>query len=201
MFRKLVLGTCVVAASGIIAAPVQAGDMIFRIGAHNVAPKSDNHPVVNVDSATMLTFNLTYMLNSNWGVELLAAAPFKHDINLNTGGKVGEASHLPPTLSIQYHFLPDAKFRPYAGVGLNFTNFFHEKTTGALAGTALSLDNSFGPAVQVGADISVSDTWFVNVDVRWFDIDTDARLGGASIGTVNVDPLAFGLSVGRKFSW
>ena len=30
----------------------------------------------------------------------------------------------PPTVSLQYHFLPDAKFQPYAGFGVNYTHFF-----------------------------------------------------------------------------
>lgn len=184
-----------------VAAPTQAADWLLRVGAHNVGPKSDNHAVVNVDDGTMLTFNVTYLFNENWGLEVLAALPFSHDINLNTGGRVAETKHLPPTVSVQYHFLPNAKFRPYVGVGLNYTNFFDEKTTGALAGTALSLDNSFGAAAQLGADIAINDDWFFNVDVRWMDIDSDARLGGASIGSVAIDPIAFGVSFGRKFSW
>lgn len=65
-----------------------AGDWIWRIGIHNVRPKSDNNDTVNVDAAATLTFNGTYMLAPRWGVELLAALPFDHDINLNGGGKV-----------------------------------------------------------------------------------------------------------------
>jgi outer membrane protein len=105
-----------------------AGDWIFRVGVHSVRPKSNNHDLVNVDAAEMLTFNATYMLAPNWGVEVLAALPFQHDINLNGGGKVGETKHLPPTASVQYHFLPDGKVRPYVGAGLNYTMFFKEKT-------------------------------------------------------------------------
>ncbi len=192
-------GLAVVALCAAATAP--AADWLFRIGAHNVSPKSDNHPVVNVDSGASLTFNFTYMVNDNVGVELLAAAPFKHDINLNGGGRVGDTKHLPPTLSLQYHFLPEARFRPYVGAGLNYTLFFSENTTGALAGSRLELDPSFGLAAQLGADIQLTDTWFMNVDLRWFDIDTDAQLDGADIGTVEIDPYAIGISFGRKFSW
>lgn len=172
---------------------------ILRFGAHDVAPKSDNHAVVNVDEAKMLTFSLTRMLNEHWGVEVLAALPFKHDINLNTGGKVADVKHLPPTFSMQYHFAPEAKFRPYVGAGLNATIFFSEHTTGALSGQDLSLGTSFGPAAQLGLDFDLTDTWFLNADVRWIDIDTKAKLGGASLGDVAIDPITFGLSVGRNF--
>src|SRR5690606_18520805 len=113
--------------------------------------------------------------------------------------KVGETKHLPPTVSLQYHFAPAAKFRPYVGVGVNYTLFFSEDTQGALAGSKLELDPSFGLAAQLGADIALNDDWFVNLDLRWVDIDTDATLDGASLGSVAIDPVVFGLSIGRRF--
>jgi outer membrane protein len=172
---------------------------IFRIGVHDVDPKSNNSDIVNVDAAQMLTFDLTRMLDEHWGVELLAALPFQHDVKLNAGGKVADVRHLPPTVSVQYHFSPDAKFRPYVGTGLNATIFFSEDTTGALAGHDLSLGTSFGVAAQGGFDLDISDDWFLNADLRWLDIDTKAKLDGANIGTVAIDPLTFGISVGRRF--
>jgi outer membrane protein len=174
-------------------------DWIVRVGVHHVAPKSDNHPAVNVDAAQMLTFNLTRKLNERWAVELLAALPFEHDVNLNGGGKVADVKHLPPTLSLQYHFAPNAHVRPYVGAGINATLFFSEHTSGALAGTDLGLDTSFGPAAQLGVDIDLGDTWFLNVDARWMDIDTKATLDGVSLGTVQIDPYAVGVSIGRHF--
>jgi outer membrane protein len=181
------------------AGAANGSDWIVRVGGHYVDPKSDNHEVVSVDSGQSLTFNVTYMFKTNWGVELLAAWPFCHDITLNAdGSKVAETKHLPPTLSLQYHFLPDGRIRPYVGAGLNATLFFDEKTTGALEGTDLSLDDSFGAAAQIGVDFALSDDWMLNLDARWIDIDTDARLDGVGIGSVAIDPYAFGLSIGRK---
>jgi outer membrane protein len=155
---------------------------------------------VSVDSGQSLTFTATYMLSPHLGVELLAAWPFSHDITLNAdGSKVAETKHLPPTLSLQYHFLPDGRIRPYVGAGLNATIFFDEKTTGALEGANLSLDDSFGAAAQLGVDFALSGDWMLNVDARWIDIDTDARLDGVGIGSVAIDPYAFGISIGRRF--
>jgi len=177
-----------------------ASEWLVRVGAHSVNPKSDNHSVVNVDDGQMLTFDVTYLYTDNWGVEVLAALPFSHDIRLNANdAKVGDTKHLPPTVSLQYHFAPGAKFRPYVGVGVNYTLFFSEDTQGALAGSKLELDPSFGLAAQLGADIALNDDWFVNLDLRWVDIDTDATLDGASLGSVEIDPVVFGLSIGRRF--
>jgi outer membrane protein len=182
------------------AGAADASDWIVRVGGHYVDPKSDNHEVVSVDSGQSLTFTATYMLSPHLGVELLAAWPFSHDITLNAdGSKVAETKHLPPTLSLQYHFLPDGRIRPYVGAGLNATIFFDEKTTGALEGANLSLDDSFGAAAQLGVDFALSGDWMLNVDARWIDIDTDARLDGVGIGSVAIDPYAFGISIGRRF--
>lgn len=93
------------------------------------------------------------MATSSIGIELLAAWPFQHDINgageLAGVGRLGETKHLPPTLSVQYHFMSQSVFRPYVGVDLNYTTFFSEKTTatldGALGGpSSLSIRDSMG---------------------------------------------------------
>ena len=199
---KKITATAVATLGLAIAAAAQAAEpspWVFRLGVHDVDPKSNNSDIVSVDSARMLTFNLTRMVDEHWGVEVLAALPFQHDIRLNTGGKVAEVKHLPPTVSVQYHFSPGAKFRPYVGAGLNATLFFDEKTSGALDGHKLSLGTSFGAAAQAGMDFDITDTWFLNADVRWIDIDTKAKLDGASLGNVAIDPLTFGISVGRRF--
>jgi len=193
------VATAVALALASLAHAAEPTSWVLRVGAHDVDPKSKNSDLVSVDSARTLTFNLTRMLDEHWGVEVLAALPFQHDIRLNTGGKVADVKQLPPTVSVQYHFAPNAKFRPYVGAGLNATLFFSEHTTGALAGHYLSLGTSFGAAAQAGMDLDITDTWFLNADVRWMDIDTKAKLDGARLGDVAIDPLAFGISVGRRF--
>ena len=192
-----------------LAVPAQAyeaGDWLFRVGVTSVDPKSDNldldpaaaGSMIEVDSGTTLTFNGTYFFSPNWGLEVLAALPFNHDIELD-GTKVGETDHLPPTVSIQYHFAPDAAFQPYVGAGLNATIFFSEDTAGPLAGADLDLDTSFGLAAQVGADFMLNEKWLLNIDVRWIDIDTEAKLDGATLGDVEIDPWVYGINVGYKF--
>lgn len=179
-------------------ASAEQSQWLVRAGAHNILPQSDNGDVVEVDNDTMVTFNVTYFATENWAVELLAALPFKHDIELIGGGKVADTKHLPPTLSVQYHFLPDRSIRPYVGAGVNYTIFFEEGTTGPLAGSRLSLDNSVGLALQMGVDFDINDRWFTNLDVRYIDIDTKAKLNGSSIGTVDIDPWLVGLNLGVR---
>lgn len=183
------------------AVAVEKGDWLWRFGASNVDPKSDNHDVVSVDSAASFTTNVAWMMSDHFSVEILAAYPFEHDITLNgsNGTKVASTKHLPPTVSVQYHFMPDRTFKPYIGAGINYTTFFSTKTTGPLAGTDLDLDDSFGLAAEIGADIILNDTWFLNASFRYIDIETDAKLDGAKLGTVKIDPYVYGFHVGMRF--
>ena len=177
----------------------EPGDWLVRAGASVVDPKSDNSDIVSVDSATSFTFNFTYMMTDIWGVELFAAYPFEHDISLLDGTKVATTKQLPPTVSIQYHFMPTSKFQPYIGVGINYTNFFSEKTMGPLEGTNLSLGDSWGFAGQIGFDVMIGENWFLNVDGRYMNIETKAKLDGTSLGTVKIDPMVYGASIGFRF--
>lgn len=188
----------------LIAMPAQAyekGDWLVRIGAGSVGPKSSNSSVVSVDDGASLVFNGTYFFSPNVALEVLAAAPFSHDIKLLAdGSKVGETKHLPPTVSLQYHFDTQSAFHPYVGAGLNYTLFFSEETTGALAGTSLELDPSFGLAAQIGADFDISDKMFVNFDVRYIDIKTEASVSVVGLNfDVDVDPMVYSLTLGWKF--
>jgi outer membrane protein len=179
----------------------EKGDWLVRVGAGLIDPKSDNSDIVSVDSGAALVFNGTYFFTPNIAFEVLAATPFSHDIELKAdGSKVGEVKHLPPTFSLQYHFDTAGKFKPYVGAGLNYTLVFDEDTTGALAGTDLDVDDSFGFAAQLGTDIVISDTMFLNFDVRWADIDADVEISPVGLAfDVEIDPMVYSLALGWKF--
>ncbi len=184
---------------------VQTGDWLIRGGLGHVAPTGESVtvPVVGgkleADDSTNLAVNFTYMLSDNLGVELLGALPFKHDLMHNTLGKVGETKELPPTLILLYNFAPRSGVRPYAGIGLNYTTFFSEKTTGALAGTSLKLDDSFGLAVEAGVDVDLNKDWFFNASLWRLDIDTEADSSLLGKFDVAIDPWALFVGVGRRF--
>lgn len=209
VFRRtlLVAATALVVVFSSAANAYEKGDWLLRVGVGHVDPKSDNGDIASVDSGTALVFNGTYFFTPNVGFEILAATPFSHDIKaadnnpvgIPAGTKVGETKHLPPTFSLQYHFDTQSAFKPYVGAGVNYTLFFDEETTGPLAGTSLSLDDSFGLAAQLGADFDISDTMFVNFDVRWVDINTDAELDGAALEEVEIDPVVYSLTLGWRF--
>ncbi|MBD9478687.1 OmpW family outer membrane protein [Pseudoxanthomonas sp. PXM02] len=181
------------------------GDWTLGVGVHRVNPKSDNGTIaggtlpLEIDSDVKPTVTFEYFLRDNLGLEVLAALPFKHDISVKGVGKVGETKHLPPTVSLQYHFNSKGKVSPLLGVGLNYTTFFSEDTTGALEGAKLKLDDSWGLAAHAGLDFKVSERSAVRVDVRWADIDTKVEVEGAKLGTANIDPLVYGVAYVLKF--
>jgi len=201
LYRTLLVATATaVVALSPAANAYETGDWLLRVGVGNVDPKSDNGAIASVDSGTALVFNGTYFFTPNLGFEILAATPFSHDIKLvSDGTKVGEAKHLPPTFSLQYHFDTVSQFDPYVGLGLNYTLFFDEETTGPLSASSLKLDDSLGLATQIGADFAISEKMSLNFDVRWIDINTDAELDGALLEEVEIDPWVYSLTAVWKF--
>ncbi|HLU03598.1 MAG TPA: OmpW family outer membrane protein [Advenella sp.] len=200
------------------AAAHEAGDWIVKAGMTRVMPTSGNGTVgkgiaprgidLDVNDSTRPSFSLTYMATRHLGVELLAAAPFRHDIRGSAAdlggdlGRIGTTRHLPPTISVQWHFLPDARVQPYAGVGLNYTTFFHTKPTGALRDLGvekLKLSDSWGLAAQVGADVRINDSWFLNASIRYINIRTSVRLDGVKIGTAKINPWVATVGAGYRF--
>lgn len=192
--------------AAIISAPLamahEAGDMFVRGGLINVMPHEDDGTGLGLSVGNDLQIGLTatYMYTDNIGMELLAATPFTHDVNLAGAGKIGEASHLPPSLMVQYYFgQADSAVRPYVGAGLNYTVFFDEQTEGALTGVDLELDDSFGFAAQAGVDYNITNNLFINASVWYMDISTDVNLDGVNAGKLDIDPVSVMASVGYTF--
>ncbi|MFV9474195.1 OmpW/AlkL family protein [Advenella sp. RU8] len=220
-FTPKVVTGCLVAMGIFAATPVmahEAGDWLVKVGVTSVMPKSNNGTVgqglvpkgigLDVNSNMQPSFSLTYMATKNVGIELLAATPFSHKIYGDAPdlggdlGKIGKTKHLPPTLSVQWHFLPDSDVQPYVGVGLNYTKFFDTKPQGALKDLGfkkLKLEDSWGLAAQVGVDIRLSERWFMNADLRYIDIDSKVKLDGQRIGTAKIDPWVATVGVGYRF--
>ncbi|TLF48720.1 OmpW family protein [Halomonas urmiana] len=183
-----------------------AGDFFTRVGVAKVEPKSDNGEVdtalgkfeVDVQDDSAFAFTLGYRFTDKLGVELLAAEPFDHEIKLN-GANIAATDHLPPTLTVQYYPLggTDARIQPYAGIGVNYTIFSDEELD--VSGVDLELDDSWGAAGQVGVDLLIDDHWALNAAAWYLDIDTDATVGGADAGEVEIDPVVVMAGVSYRF--
>ncbi|ETI60244.1 membrane protein [Sphingobium sp. C100] len=217
--KPVLLGTAALAAA--LATPAQAkqGDLLIRLRGIVVAPNEKSGSVlpafpgekVSVDNGVAPEIDFTYMATDHVGFELIAATT-KHSASGRTGttgsiGKLASTWVLPPTLTAQYHFLPDAKIRPYVGAGVNYTLFYNESASsgleGAVGATKVHMSDSFGWAAQAGVDIDLTDKLFLNLDVKYIDIDTTARLSTTAAGVqkvrINLDPLVVGVGVGVRF--
>lgn len=213
-----------------IAAPVaqayQAGDIIVRAGAITVDPHEDSgnidHAVLGkvagsgatLNSDTQLGLNFAYMVTDNFGIELLAATPFSHDVGVKgmpgafagLNGKLGSLKHLPPTISAIYYPLDKSSaFQPYVGVGINYTWFFDTELSSEAEGkgfSGLDMKDSWGLAGQIGMDYMLSDNLMLNAQVRYIDIDTTGTtyLAGDKVKVdVDVDPFVYMVGLGYKF--
>lgn len=200
--RMLALAACLACAGTTHAA--ERGDWVVKFGAHAVSPKSDNGRLAggtlkaDVGDDVRPTISLEYFLTPNWGIEVLGALPFEHEVKLD-GAHAADVKHLPPTVSVQYHFVPGRQFSPFVGVGVNYTRFFGIQERGPLAGARLDLSDSWGAAVHAGVDVNFDERWLLTLDLRWIGIETDAKVNGAKVGTVKIDPLVYGLAVGYRF--
>lgn len=178
----------------------EAGDWTARLGLHHIEPKDHNHEVVSVDASTGVTASVAYFATPTIALDLLVALPFEHDITLNADGStVGTTQHLPPTLSVMWYPRLSDHWQPFLGVGLNYTVFFEEETEGALTGSRLQLDESFGAAFAAGLEYMLTPGFSLVFDVRYMEIESDAKLDGAALGEVEIDPVAVGFSVGYRF--
>ncbi|MBU3079367.1 OmpW/AlkL family protein [Sphingomonas quercus] len=224
MQDKFIKTVIAATASMFAVAPAQAeqGDLLVRLRAIMVAPQETHSHVmplgdgsrVKVSNDVVPELDFTYMWTNNIGTELILATS-KHNISgfgaetttARRLGKLASTYALPPTLILQYHFNPDGAFRPYVGAGVNYTIFYSRKPSKALEAavgdTDVKLKNSFGYALQGGFDIPVGKRSFVNVDVKFIDMDSKARLTTAGAGVLRVnshiDPVVVGIGYGLRF--
>tara|TARA_R110002073_G_scaffold34315_11_gene102057 strand:+ start:1337 stop:2062 length:726 start_codon:yes stop_codon:yes gene_type:complete len=225
----MVLGGALLPAT---ASAFEANSWVVRGGATTVAPDVSSDQLklngskqafinavgpaeLDVDNDTQLGLTVEYMFTSNWGLEILAATPFKHTATGTdslSGLDVAEVKHLPPTVSAVYHFNEGSVFRPYVGAGINYTVFFSENLTNqanaafdslGLTGGNLDMDDSWGVALQVGADYNIKDNWWLNASVRWIDISTSADItfddGTRVSSDMDLDPFVYSIMVGYSF--
>jgi len=144
--------------------------------------------------------DISYFFTPNIAAELILTYPQSQDLSVSNLGKIGSFKHLPPTLSLQYHFIPTGTFRPYVGLGVNYTNISHIKFDPSLDALDLNLkNNSFGFSAQIGADFEIAKNLFLNVDIKKVQIKTTVTSKGNDIGDFKVDPLLIGVGLGMRF--
>lgn len=195
-------------------ADYEQGDILLRVGWGYVDPDNQSDWLnidgagqlpdtrVYVDTGNSATFTATWLFAEHFGLGLLAALPFEHELEVsglpdpnNPGahlGKVdlGSIEHLPPTLTVQWFpVCKESWVQPYVGFGVNFTTFSDEEISsaadeyfadvlGAWTPADLRLDDSWGLAGELGVDIMFGrdSNWLFNAAVWYLDIDSEAKI-------------------------
>jgi outer membrane protein len=202
------------------ATAVQAGDymgnFMIRAGVSVIAPDSSADvfgptgaliPGADAEISTEVvpTATISYFFTENIAAELFCCFA-KHDVEgvagVLAGADLGDTWIFPPAVTLQYHFTNFEGFKPYVGVGAQFIAFFDEgpSTSGALAGAALSVDDSIGVTLQAGVDFELQDGWYLNGDVRKTFLDMDARWSTGHSADVTLDPWIFTVGIGYRFN-
>lgn len=197
-------------ATDMSAASQDQSPWMVRVRVIDVEPDatSDTIPVIggkvtDISNDVVPELDINYFFTQHISTELILATT-NHDVSAtNTSlGKVdlGSVSLLPPTLTAVYHFLPNNKVDPYLGAGINYTHFYN--VDDGPTANSVSYDDTWGPALQAGVDVKVSQHFYLNADVKKIYIEPDVTvkaLGQTMKTNVDINPWVFGLGVGYRF--
>jgi len=191
-------------------------DMEYMVRLGGAWSEPDSSSVTLADGSTLkmngdgpvMAGDITWMLARHVGLELWASDKFNGGARLDpaTGRRIagGGLDYTAPSISLQWHFLPQSWFRPYLGGGAAYT-FFRSNGN-------VQADDEF--SWQAGAGFDVGQRyrgWFVNAFVKYLDMSPRVRLNGnvatpvalasgsggnASLG---INPLVYGFNVGYRF--
>lgn len=182
------------------------GNMMVRMRAINIMPDEKGTTdvakgSVHLQSQSVPEIDFTYFMTNSLALELIAAtATHSARVYNSTLGNLdlGEVSLLPPTLLLQYHH-EFGKLKPYVGAGINYT-FFYGGDPGQFKG--VSYDNSFGWAVQAGADYEIGNNMYLNFDIKRIALSTKVvvdKSGTLVKSDLDINPYVVGLGVGYRF--
>lgn len=187
----------------VYAQQVQEGPWLVRVRAVHLDPANKSDPIGGVGASDRLTINsktipevdISYFFTPNWATELVLTYPQKQKVSLD-GAEIGTFKHLPPTLTLQYHFTPQKTISPYVGAGINYTRISSVKL---LNGAADLESSSLGLALQAGVDFKLDKNWSLNLDVKKVQIRSDVNTAAGQLSAVKIDPWLIGVGVGYRF--
>jgi outer membrane protein len=150
---------------------------------------------LTVNNKTIPEVDITYFFNKNLAAELVLTVPQKQTVSSN-GVSIGTFKHLPPTLTLQYHFDGSPDYKPYVGAGINYTDISKVDLSAANA----RLDShSWGTAIQIGVDFPIDKNLSFNIDLKKVNIKTNVYVGAADHGVLKLNPTLMGVGLGYRF--
>jgi outer membrane protein W len=178
---------------------VRAQDWTFHTRAQISGQSHESEPAgYKVYSGIALGAALTRHFSRSFAVEL-AARTESREVDQAAGAapdvRLGSLELVPLTLLVQWRPATAGNLHPYAGVGACLTVGWEK------SGMLDNLDVSPGlaPALQLGAEWSLSQRVVLNLDGKWNGLTTDLASGGNRIARIHIDPLTLGIGVGFRF--
>jgi outer membrane protein len=124
------------------------------------------------------------------------------------GQVISTARWFAPAVLVNYAFFDEsAAFRPYIGVGVNYTNFYDRNSTAqgnAASGgpTKISLPASWGPTGTIGLSYRIAPRWGAYASYSWTSVKT--KLTADTAGEIRTTHISFGpqaliVSIGYSF--
>ena len=196
--KKLIVTTAVCALlSG--AAFAQESPWMVRVRAVNIdmANKDATGLGLTVNNKTIPEVDFTYFFNKKIAAELVLTVPQKQTVNSTVlAADIGTFKHLPPTLTLQYHFDGSSDMKPYVGAGVNYTQITQ---VNLLSGGANLDSHSWGTALQAGIDFPIDKNLSFNIDIKKVLINTNVYVGGVNNGVLKLNPTLMGVGLGYRF--
>jgi outer membrane protein len=211
--KTLVAAMAVVASLAPIAAQAQAAaenpwmirvravDLLFQNGQSggNGAVQALN---IKAQNQWIPEVDVSYFFTKNIAAELVLTYPQQVNITAGSGNtNVGKITALPPSLLAQYHFTDLGAFKPYVGLGVNYTIFGNRQNFPALGNSVTVNQSSIGVVGQIGMDYMFDKNWGMNVDLKYATMSTEVKTvsGGTNLGTLTLNPWMPAVGVTYKF--
>ena len=216
-----------------------AGSLTLATGWLHVAPQGDATPLT-VESIGGVTVNqqlagsgahasstdtvgitTEYYVTDNIGVAMLFGLPLTVNLvgdgTLEKYGNLGSTRPMPPAIELRYHlFSAASKFRPFVGLGVNYTWFTQVRTTNSQfvtdsvgpGGSAhAELSSSWNPVFEIGTNYAITKHWSVGTSLGYIPVKTHLTLYGqtatgtqiVSKSTLRLHPLNVFVNVAYTF--
>lgn len=144
------------------------------------------------------------MLTPNIGAELAVGIPPR--IHANAAGTVAflgddilSAKNVAPTVLVNYHFgAPGDPWRPYLGVGVNYTKFTSIRSRLA---PDVQMSDSVGWAAQGGIEYTLNKDWGLFASVAALRVKTNVVASGSTVLRTTIDfrPIVYSFGTVYRF--
>jgi outer membrane protein len=157
-----------------------------------------------VGNATTAVFTYERLLTPNVGAEIALGVP--PTIKANAAGSVAflgndilSAKIVAPAFFLNYHFgAVGDTWRPYLGIGFNYTRFMSIQSTLA---SSVQMSDSWGWAVKGGVAYAVDKQWSLFGSVAALEVKTKLVASGATVLQTSIDfkPIVYTLGAAYSF--